>query len=72
MHKSSSPDSTEDADRLAAQVPSIWMSRWETALATGDYAGAAECARRLEQLGVRVRLAWTGREVATEGASDAR
>jgi hypothetical protein len=73
MHNPSAHPQASEVGRLAERVPSIWVSRWESALASGNYELAAECARRLEHLGVRVRLAWTGRVADTsEGDADAR
>lgn len=62
---------TAELDLIVANVPSIWVSRWEAALAAGDYVRAAEADRELRRLGVRLRLAWTSREPAPRGAVDA-
>jgi hypothetical protein len=59
--------SDEDLESAAERIPSVWLSRWESALAVGDYRRAEECDRQLRGLGVRVRIAWTERGVQMGG-----
>jgi hypothetical protein len=45
-----------DPDALPRRVPSIWFSRLEDALASGDFEAALEADRELRRLGVHVRF----------------
>jgi len=60
----------DELDALARRCPSIWFSRLENALATGDFEAALEADRELRRLGVRVRF--PAIRPTTEGAGNGR